>query len=318
MKGLEGLSVKAAFKVGDEIIERAKPFKRYVIKDLLLLDNGEHTYRITDQGLNQEVLRDVRESQIIALREIFGKLLNIAKIQENDATKHELMIAIGTARNTAQAQSIPADTLDDFLREIEAVTKRLETLKHAHGSSIGFQSHMHGDGVVAVLTQHSPLNPEAVSIAAKLPAFLTPAPLPPLQLDGLDQQQQQLLQAWHRDASRRAPIEHCCRIDMQKLLHLWSADINHRRLGPGEKDKNKKADILPIAKHYFDEHEEFFYGRSASGSGSQKLFYNFAEEFYKCVTGEDFFAPDEIKGLSGERLQAKLKDTIKSCSSETN
>jgi hypothetical protein len=54
-------SARPAFKVGDDVIERAKPFKLYAIKDLLPPDSGEHTYQITDQGLDQEKLRVVGE-----------------------------------------------------------------------------------------------------------------------------------------------------------------------------------------------------------------------------------------------------------------
>jgi hypothetical protein len=136
--------------------------------------------------------------------------------------------------------------------------------------------------------------------------------LPPLQLDGLDQQQQRLLQDWHREASQHAPIEHYCLVDVPELLRALSADMNRRRLKRGEKDKNKKDYIIPIAKQYFEEHKRYYYDRyddqaqryivPASSRGRGGLFSSFAELFYEYVTGEKFFAPDKIKKLSdGQR-----------------
>jgi hypothetical protein len=252
-----------SFKIGDEVIERAARFHIYAIAETLApAASGERIYRITDQGLSQPILRVVRESEIVSLDNELNRLLNMAALENTQVTRSRLILALCEARSVQpRSQAIPAELLDEFVKEIDAVIRRLRILERDYDGLIGHRVHRPADSVINVVTMHLPHDREAAEMAAKFPALFH--------------------HGKHREEDRPA-LQHWYGVNIQELLLRWREDVSSRRLKRGGPKQNSKRAVAAIA-------EDYFYGNSGRRKkrGTQQQLKSFAKGFYETATGKE-------------------------------
>jgi hypothetical protein len=247
-----------------------------------------------------------------AFHEHLDELLRLEGVEESvhAAAKSDLLRCLHEAYSEwlNRPEPIPAPGLRKLLAEIQKGAGNLTKLKRTYDGMIGHPPHKHGAGVVSVQTWPSPYSPDAAELTEKLHALLVPAkgepaPVPP-DPEGLYVHPSQGW--WDRQMIRRPALELWCVVDIESLLQQWHDNLNRRLRGRGRGKQNAKRAVTEIAKEHF-----YRYSRHRTLVRSQKRSSNFAEEFYKRVTGEaSAKSPYERRGAPPKKRRQALRGRI--------